>query len=77
MAPAPIPVTCTGVNVNPGKQYGNNESNWWVPTLYCVLGLLRAAGLDDVTGWKLTREPPRIVDQCRGFAQGRRKPAVQ
>ena len=60
----------------PGNQYANNESNWWVPTLYCVLGMLDAAGFDDVTGWKLTQEAPRQVGHCRGFAHGRRKHAA-
>ena len=59
----------------PGKQYGNNESNWWVPTLYCIVGMLTAAGFEDVSGWKLTRDPPRHLSHCRGFACGRRKAA--
>ncbi len=57
----------------PGNQYGNNVSNWWVPTLYCVIGMLDAAGFDDVSGWKLTRELPHNIGHCRGFARGRRK----
>ncbi len=60
----------------PGNQYGANESNWWVPTLYCVFGMLNAAGFEEVNGWKLTSEPPRKLAHCRGFAQGRRKPAA-
>ena len=57
----------------PGDEYGNNESNWWVPTLYCLMGLLKAAGFEDTTAWKLTREPPQELPHCRGFAHGVRK----
>jgi len=28
----------------PGKQYGNNETNWWAPTLYCLMNMTFAAG---------------------------------
>lgn len=57
----------------PGRQYGGNDSNWWVPTLHCMLAMLSAAGFTDVNGWKLTKDQPSEVSLCRGFAQGRRK----
>ena len=60
----------------PGKQYGDNVSNWWVPTLQCILAMLTAAGFEETQGWKLT-ESPQTLPGCRGFAQGRRKPAVE
>ena len=56
----------------PRAEYGNNATNWWVPTLYCVLGMLTAAGFDDVTGWKLTSDAPQKLPHCRGFARGTR-----
>jgi len=53
----------------PGKQYGENESNWWVPTLACLGYMVRAAGFSTADGWKLT-EVPGQLPQCRGFVRG-------
>ncbi|MBH25806.1 MAG: hypothetical protein CMH57_15475 [Myxococcales bacterium] len=55
----------------PQAQYGNNPSNWWVPTLSCLGALMRAAGFAQVQGWALT-EQPTSLQQCRGFAVGRK-----
>ncbi len=55
----------------PENQYANNNSNWWVPTLACLAQMVRAAGFDDVTGWKLT-ENPNNLSMCRGFVKGRK-----
>lgn len=60
----------------PGNQYGNNESNWWVPTLQCVAGMLEAAGFENVRGWKLTREPPAKVAQCRASPRAQSAPWI-
>ncbi len=57
----------------PGAQYGGNETNWWVPTVQCMVGMVMAAGFNDVDGWQLTNEAPNKVSHCRGFARGRRK----
>lgn len=57
----------------PDKQYGNNATNWWCPTLHCLGHMLRAAGFVDVEGWKLTNSPDHVA-RCRGFAKGRRSP---
>lgn len=53
----------------PGNQYGNNETNWWAPTLFCLMGMTYAAGFKDVEGWKLVENPDRI-SLCRGFVKG-------
>ncbi|MEW6585449.1 MAG: DUF1698 domain-containing protein [Nitrospirota bacterium] len=53
----------------PGKQYGNNETNWWAPTLFCLMGMTHAAGFTKVDGWKLT-ENPEHLSLCRGFVKG-------
>lgn len=54
----------------PGKEYGNNTSNWWVPTLNCLAHMVRAAGFTSKVGaWKL-HENPRELPLCRGFARG-------
>lgn len=53
----------------PGAEYGQNPSNWWVPTLHCLGAMLRAAGFAKVDGWKLTEHPSDVVT-CRGFARG-------
>ena len=55
----------------PGTQYGNNESNWWVPTIHCLIGMLIAAGFTDCNGWKLTEKPTALA-HCRGFVHGRK-----
>jgi tRNA (mo5U34)-methyltransferase len=57
-----------------GNEYGNNDTNWWVPNLNCLTRMTVAAGFPHVSGWKLTSVPNELYE-CRGFAQGRRKPA--
>ena len=54
------------------NQYGNNHTNWWVPTLHCLAQLVLAAGFQTVDVWKLT-DNPQHLSQCRGFAQGRKE----
>lgn len=53
----------------PESQYGGNDSNWWVPTLFCLGQMVRSAGFDQVSIWKLTEQPGNL-SQCRGFAKG-------
>ena len=53
----------------PGKQYGDNDTNWWVPTLECLGYMVRAAGFNTVEGWKLVNTPAQL-SQCRGFVRG-------
>jgi len=55
----------------PGKEYGNNDSNWWAPTQYCLMNLVAAAGFTDIESWKLLPEPTELM-HCRGFAKGTR-----
>jgi tRNA (mo5U34)-methyltransferase len=55
----------------PGKEYCNNETNWWVPTLYCLMNMTFAAGFKNIEGWKLT-EDPHHASLCRGFVRGRK-----
>lgn len=50
----------------PGRQYGNNETNWWVPTLTCLGYMVRAAGFRSAQGWKLAESPDTLA-YCRGF----------
>ncbi len=50
-------------------QYGNNPSNWWVPTTTCLAHMVRAAGFKDVMFWKGIGVPTR-VPECRGFVKG-------
>lgn len=51
----------------PGKEYGGNASNWWVPTLRCLGGWLHTAGFRDIKLWRLTQQPERLSHH-RGFA---------
>jgi len=60
----------------PGKQYGNNETNWWVPTLHCLANMLVAAGFTEAKAWKLT-ETPTELPHCRGFAHGTKNASGQ
>ena len=53
----------------PNKEYGNNESNWWAPTLQCLGAMLAASGFNDIECWPLT-ETPSQLSECRGFASG-------
>lgn len=59
----------------PGTEYGNNPTNWWTPTLACLIRMVLAAGFDrDLKGWKLTDKPTRVA-ACRGFAAARKPDA--
>lgn len=57
----------------PGDEYGDNPTNWWVPTLDCMGNMVAAAGFEDIKMWKLVQEP-KVMAHMRGFAKGR-KPA--
>ena len=52
-----------------GKNYGDNDSNWWTPTLACLSNMVSAAGFGNIMSWKLT-EQPDDVKACRGFVSG-------
>lgn len=54
----------------PTNQLGNNMTNWWTPTLFCLSGLLGAAGFTGIKLWK--RDAPTHISACRGFAHGRK-----
>ena len=53
----------------PNSELGKNDTNWWVPTLLCLVHMVHAAGFEHVEGWKLV-DTPREVPHCRGFARG-------
>jgi tRNA (mo5U34)-methyltransferase len=55
----------------PGQQYGDNDTNWWTPTLSCLGYMVRAAGFKTAEGWKLNQVPSKL-SQCRGFVHGRK-----
>jgi tRNA (mo5U34)-methyltransferase len=59
------------VEFYPGKEYGNNAGNWWVPTLHCLKALVESVGFQGVRAWKLTETPPSLT-YCRGFVSGRK-----
>lgn len=56
----------------PENQYGDNVSNWWVPTLFCLMNMVKAAGFPYVEGWKF--ENPVELPFCRGFVKANKKP---
>jgi len=53
----------------PGDEYGQNHSNWWVPTQACLGMMMLAAGFEDIEVWKL-EDDPQSLPQCRGYARG-------
>jgi tRNA (mo5U34)-methyltransferase len=56
----------------PGRQYGENATNWWVPTLHCLIHMIAAAGFSqECRAWKLLNKP-ETLDRCRGFVHGRK-----
>lgn len=54
------------------KQYGDQPTNWWVPTLHCLGQMIRASGFPEVYCWPLTPEP-REVPHCRGFVRAEKR----
>jgi tRNA (mo5U34)-methyltransferase len=60
----------------PGKEYGNNASNWWAPTLQCLGAMMASVGFKDIEAWPLM-ETPKDLSQCRGFASGTKNPAKE
>lgn len=57
----------------PTNQYGNNNSNWWIPTLQCLGTMLFSVGFNDISAWPLT-EKPATLSECRGFASATKDP---
>jgi tRNA (mo5U34)-methyltransferase len=53
----------------PDNQYGNNHTNWWAPSLTCLVNMLKTAGFNNCRGWKLLPDP-KDLSCCRGFAYG-------
>jgi tRNA (mo5U34)-methyltransferase len=57
----------------PTKEYGENASNWWAPTLECLGAMMHSVGFKDIECWPLT-ETPADLSECRGFASGTKDP---
>jgi len=53
----------------PEKEYGNNESNWWSPTLQCLGHMVKSVGFKAINAWLLTDNPNEVAG-CRGFVYG-------
>lgn len=53
----------------PDDQYGENQTNWWVPTLRTMACMMRVCGFEQVASWKI--DQPKDLAGCRGYAQGR------
>ncbi len=56
----------------PDSQYGNNDTNYWVPTLHCLGHMVRSTGFGKVDGEKLVQNPTE-VPYCRGIVVGHRQ----
>ncbi len=55
----------------PGREYGDNNTNWWCPTLACLQAMVQSAGFIHTRAWKI--ESPQILSHCRGFVYGTKK----
>ena len=60
----------------PYNEYGNNPSNWWVPTLQCLASQIEREGFKGIEVWKLTGDPEKL-HECRGFVRASRKALPQ
>ena len=54
----------------PKKEYGNNDSNWWAPTMHCLGHMVLSAGFSEAKMWKLIQGVPTELSHCRGFVCG-------
>lgn len=61
----------------PDTQYGNNETNWWAPSVQCLGHMVRSAGFQHVEGWKLVNTVPTQLSHCRGFIRGTQPAAAK
>lgn len=60
----------------PTNEYAGNVTNWWNPTLRCLMAMVWAAGFtEELSGWKLA-DAPQEIGHCRGFCCAR-KPGVR
>lgn len=50
----------------PENQYGDNKTNWWVPTLQCLGNMVKAVGFQGIQAWGLN-DKPKTLPECRGF----------
>ena len=55
----------------PFDEYGQNQTNWFAPTLQALTYMVKTCGWHSVKSWKLTRDPVD-VGQCRGHVEARR-----
>lgn len=62
-----LPENACHAEFYPENQFGNNDSNWWVPTLTCLEAWLKSTGWGNVQTWKLTDYPTHVA-YCRGHA---------
>jgi len=60
----------------PTTEYAGNATNFWAPTLFCMVNLVGASGFRQVQGWKLV-DQPQAIGLCRGFAHGSKQPPAQ
>jgi tRNA (mo5U34)-methyltransferase len=58
----------------PQRQYDDNPSNWWIPTLQCLAAMVESVGFKEVSAWSLT-DTPKELWQMRGFVSGTKDPA--
>lgn len=61
----------------PGQQYGNADTNWWVPTLRCLEQMVLASGFAQARSWKLPQEPGPALSSCRGFVKAAKTPFAE
>lgn len=55
-----------------GREYGDNPTNWWLPTLQTLGEMTAVAGWNNIFAWRLTNVP-NSAQQARGFIIGKRE----
>jgi len=54
----------------PSHEYGNNQTNWFNPTLSCLAHMTVSCGFEEVSAWKVNN--PQHVAMARGYVHGKK-----
>ena len=58
------------VEFYPGREYGNNMSNWFVPNAPALAGMLESSGFEQIEVWQ--NQTPGTIAGARGWAKATR-----
>lgn len=54
----------------PGREYGDNLSNWWAPSSMCLFHMIASSGFENVDVW--ANSVPLSIREARGWAKATR-----